>query len=178
MREPPPLNGLNKSLDARSIDSLSKRNLPWATAVAKGARFLCRLENPELLNDQSSVTSIDMLTASGWTRDIRDIEADVFDTLNSFFLQEGISNNPDDFHGVCWEHAQSSKNLKGEDVPVCYAMCLNRNMGYAIMSCVSYSQQGGDSGTFTTRKPASLLLITTSGQPGCSAVAQSRYFLI
>jgi hypothetical protein len=128
VRETLPLDGyFNRSLDAPSIDilaasSLSKRQLSWDDAIAKGTRLLCRLQNPALLNDQSSATSTDMLETDGWTRFEDQINEDIFPILDSYFAQEGVENNPDDCHAVRWEHNENSKNSQGQDVPVCYAM--------------------------------------------------------
>jgi hypothetical protein len=65
-----------------------------------------------------------MLAASGWTRDVEYVGLSFFDTLEQFLLEEGIPRDldKDEFHGVRWEHSQDSKNLQGQDVPVCYAM--------------------------------------------------------
>jgi hypothetical protein len=87
----------------------------------KGDRLLCRMQNPALLNDQSTVTSLDMLATSGWTRHIEVVGPEVFLTLESFFLQEGVYSNQDDFQAVRWEHTEISTNSQGQQVPVCYA---------------------------------------------------------
>ena len=117
----------NKSLDAQSIDilaasPLSKRYLGWGDAIAKGNRLLCRLENPDLLNDQSTVTSTDTLATSGWVATNKAVNPDIYPVLNSFFLQEGIENNVGDIVAVRWKHNEASTNSKGELVPVCYTM--------------------------------------------------------
>ena len=117
----------NISLDAQSINipvasSLSKRFLSWFDAVAKGSELLCRLENPDLLNDQSTVTSVDTLATSGWVATNKAVDRDIYSVLNSFFLQEGIENNVGDIVAVRWRHNEASRNSKGELVPVCYTM--------------------------------------------------------
>jgi hypothetical protein len=113
----------NESLNARLIDitaasPLSKRTLSWADAVAKGTRLLCRLENPDLLNDQSSVTSTDMLVRSGWDRYNEEVNSDIMPHLKSFFSQKKIANNPADFVSVRWRQDKASVNSQGQDVPV------------------------------------------------------------
>ena len=117
----------NISLDARSIDipaasSLSKRYLTWSDAVAKGSTLLCRLENPGLLNDQSPITSIDMLTTSGWVSAVEPVHPDIDEVLDPFFYQEGFQSNLDDMVAILWRHEQTSRNSNGERVPVRYAI--------------------------------------------------------
>ena len=117
----------NKLLDARSIDipvtsSLSKRDLSWVDAIAKGTRLLCRLENPDFLNDQSTVTSTDMLERSGWVSTHAYPDLSVNNDLQSFFDQEGIVNNPTDISHVRWLNDKVSRNSLGQTVPVCCAI--------------------------------------------------------
>ena len=116
----------NKSLDALSIDipaasSLSKRQFSWIDALTKGGRLLCRLKNPDFLNDQSTVTD-DVLLASGWSDYLQDIDPQVNSILGPFFVQEGIDQDEDNLIGVRWEHDEESTNSEGQIVPVCYAM--------------------------------------------------------
>ena len=115
------------SLDAQSIDipaasSLSKRYFSWYDAVAKGNILLCRLENPDLLNDQRPVTSIDILAINGWVSAVEPVDPNIGIILNPFFNQEGIENNPDDMDAVLWRHDEASMNSNGEHVLVRYAM--------------------------------------------------------
>jgi hypothetical protein len=117
----------NKSLEAQSIDilaasSLSKRQSSWLNAVSKGARLLCRLENPDFLDDQSTVTSNDVLWASGWVEYFQDVDPKISAILAPFFAQEGIVNDEDDVFGARWDHDEVSTNSQGQTVLVCYAM--------------------------------------------------------
>ena len=117
----------NKSPDAQWIDVpaasyLSKRDLSWDDAVAKGTRLLCRLENPALLDDQSSATSTGMLRTSGWSEYNINVDFNIFLTLDPYFDQEGIAYNEEECVCRSWQHNRESKNSQGEDVPVCYAI--------------------------------------------------------
>ena len=114
---------LNKSLDALSIDilaasSLSKRQSSWSGSVTKGASLLCRLENPDFLDDQSTVTSNDVLWESGWVDYNQDVDPEISVNLGPFFVQEGIDHNEDDLMGVRWDHDAESTNSQGQTVPV------------------------------------------------------------
>jgi hypothetical protein len=109
-------------IDIPDATFLSKRTLSWADASAKGTRLLCRLQNPALLNDQSSVTSTDMLAASGWVRYNDDVNMDVIPMLQSFISQNNIDNNPAHFVGVRWRQEEDSRNSQGQYVLVRYAM--------------------------------------------------------
>jgi hypothetical protein len=117
----------NQSLNARSIDipvtsSLSKRYLSWLDAIAKGTRLLCRLENPDFLNDQSTVTSADMLTRSGWVKSDNNIDTRLNENLDPFFSHEGIVNNPSDLVCIRWVNSLPSQNSLGQQVTVCCTM--------------------------------------------------------
>jgi hypothetical protein len=119
-----PVESFNRSLDARSIytpvsSPLSKRALKFADAVAKGNRLMCRLGNPALLDDQSTVTSLGILEISGWIRGPEALASIITPTLQPAFNQLGIQNNPNDCAQIRWMQADVSRNAQGQDVPVC-----------------------------------------------------------
>jgi hypothetical protein len=125
--QPLPLESFKKSLDAGSTynpasSPLSKRALTFADAVAKGNRFMCRLENPALLDDQSAVTSVDIIETSGWTRVPEDYDATITTSLQPAFDEFGLMNNPIDCAHINWNHAVASRNAQGQDVPVCHVI--------------------------------------------------------